>query len=76
MTNLTATLTTREMFERYALENELDRCEDRSEGTEEETLWAGYINALDVEEDRGQPLSDEEFLGYVFDNFRNMGYDK
>jgi hypothetical protein len=76
MTDLTKTLTTREAFARYVLENRLDDCTPNADGTPDEALYSGYINALDTEEDRGAALTEDEFLGYAFDAYRNSGYDR
>lgn len=76
MSNLIHRLNSREAFARYVLDNRLDDCECNAEGSPHEALYSGYINALDTEEERGAALSDEEFLAYAFDAYRNMGYDR
>ena len=45
-----------------------------SEGSPNEALMAGWINAMDVEEDSSGELTDEDFLDYAYSEFENMGY--
>ena len=38
---------------------------ENSEGTTEERIVAGWVNAMDTEEDRGTPMTEEEFFSWV-----------
>jgi hypothetical protein len=39
--------------------------DENSEGTVEERIVAGWVNAMDIEEDRKTPMSEGEFFSLV-----------
>ena len=43
-----------------------------SEGSIEECLVAGWVNAMDTEEDRSINMNNEEFFRYALDPVNNM----
>ena len=53
---------------------------ENSEGNPAESLIAGWVNAMDTEEDRvkagGVPMTNKEFLNCAYSEFRNMGYHR
>lgn len=67
-------INSRKMFERWTISVRLHAFKELSEGSPLESINAGYINALDTEEDRGYWLTDSEFLEMAFSEFLNMGY--
>lgn len=47
-----------------------------SYGSPDEALMAGWVNAMDVQEERKGAISDEEFLDLAYSEFDNMGYNR
>ncbi|MBT8449560.1 MAG: hypothetical protein KJO69_07715 [Gammaproteobacteria bacterium] len=47
-----------------------------AEGGPAESLLSGWINAMDIQDERKGAISDEEFIEIAYSEFRNMGHDK
>ena len=47
------------------LASDLYGTEENCEGAVEERFIAGWVNAKDIQEERHQPMTDEEFVRYV-----------
>ena len=48
--------------------------DQNSEGSPDESLMAGWVNAMDVQDSRKGHISDNEFLTIAYSEFDNMGY--
>ena len=55
---------TRDELEQWAAENY--GVAENCEGNADERLMAGWVNAMDTEEDRGVPMSEEEFVNFSY----------
>ena len=65
-------ITTREEFNDWAADNY--GTEENCEGTETETLMAGWVNATDVDSETNGKQTEAEFIYVAYYSFFNMGY--
>jgi len=64
---------TRDELMQWAADNDVVQ---NCEGTPAESLMAGWVNAMDMQDARKGAMSDDEFVRVCFSEFCNMGYDK
>ena len=64
---------TKEQIMDWAADN--SGIEPDCEGSPEQTLMSGWINAMDCQDELKGDISDKDFLDYCYSEYRNMGYE-